>query len=472
MKKKIILGAAILVVVIGIILGYILIRNNKNGTTRFKTEPITRGDIEALVVTSGTLNPVNVVDVGSQVSGKIAKLYVDFNSRVKEGQIVAELDQSILQSRVDQNEANYQSAIASLEKAKVTLDNLKKKYDRSLDLFEKNLISFEEKETAEASYFGAKADLESATSRVTQAKSQLDSSKVDLAYAVIRSPIDGIVISRDVNVGQTVAASFQAPVLFKIANDLSKMQVECSVDEADIGKVKEGQKVRFSVDAFPDQTFSGKVTQVRYSPEVVQNVVTYTTIVDVDNPEMKLRPGMTATVSIVIGEAKNALKVSNAALRFTPNLSPQEMEKIFKEMRERMMARRQESSQPGGTSQGAGQEQRQSGSQMSQSQGSGGPGGGFSPEMMARFQQGGAGSRSGERARQAPRVWVQDEKGKLTPVFIRTGVTDNTYTEIIRGDLKEGQLVITGEEAGTRTQTASSSGPPQGPRRNVMFIGR
>jgi len=462
------------VVITGIILGYILIKNNKNNVAKFRTEAISRGDIEALVVTSGTLNPVNVVDVGSQVSGKISKLYADFNSRVKEGQIVAELDQSILQARVDQNDANYQSAIASLEKAKVTLENLKKKYDRSLDLFEKNLISYEEKETAEAQYFGARADLQSSESRVVQAKSQLDSSKVDLAYAIIRSPIDGVVISRNVNVGQTVAASFQAPVLFKVANDLSKMQVECSVDEADIGKVKEGQKVRFSVDAFSDETFTGKVIQVRYSPEVVQNVVTYTTIVDVDNPEMKLRPGMTATVSIIIGEAKNVLKVPNAALRFTPNLTPQEMEKIFREMRERMMARRQEAAQPGESGQRPGQPQgqRQGDVQMFRFQGPGGSGSGFSPEMMARFQQGGQGGRSGERARQGPRVWVQDEQGKLMPVFLRTGVTDNTYTEIVRGDLKEGQLVITGEETATRSQTASSSRSQQGPPRNVMFIGR
>ncbi|MGB8951923.1 MAG: efflux RND transporter periplasmic adaptor subunit [Candidatus Aminicenantales bacterium] len=457
MKKKIIIGAVILIIITGLILAFVLFKNHKNSSVKYKKEAVARGDIEALVVTSGTLNPVNVVDVGSQVSGKIARLYVDFNSLVTKGQIVAELEKDILEARVEQNDANYQSAVAALEKARVTLENLKKKYERSLDLFNKNLISFEEKETAEAQYFGAKADLQSSEARVIQAKSQLESSKVDLGYAIIRSPIDGIVISRNINVGQTVAASFQAPVLFQIANDLSKMQVECNVDEADIGKVKEGQKVRFNVDAFQGETFTGAVRQVRYSPEVVQNVVTYTTIVDVENPEMKLRPGMTATVSIIIGEAKNVLRIPNAALRFTPNLTPEEMAIIFNEVRERMIAGRQGTSPEGGTGQPG----------ASQTPGGQRPSGGFSPEMMARFQRSGQGG----GMRQASRIWIQDEQGKIILVFLRTGVTDNTFTEVIRGEIKEGQLVITGEDSRSGNPSSSSSGS-RDVRRNVMFIGR
>ena len=322
MKKKVVLIVAVVVVVAAAALGLGALKGRKNGAVKYRTEALGKGDIEALVVTSGTLNPVRLVEVGSQVSGKIDKLYVDFNSQVKEGQILAELDQSLLRAKIDQNNANYLSAKASLEKSRVTLDNLQKKYERAKTLFGKNLISFEENEAAEASFLGAKTDVQSAEARLVQAKSQLDSSRVDLGYATIRSPIDGVVINRLINIGQTVAASFTAPKLFEIANDLSKMQVECAVDEADIGKVKEGQKVRFTVDSFPDETFNGTVNQVRYSPTTTSNVVTYTTIVDVDNLGLKLRPGMTATVSIITGEAKNVLRVPNGALRFTPTLPP------------------------------------------------------------------------------------------------------------------------------------------------------
>lgn len=454
MKKKVVISVLILVVVAGAILGWTILRKNGTNVVKYKTEAVTKGDIEALVITTGTLNPVTVVEVGSQVSGKIDKLYVDFNSHVQKGQVIAELDKSILQTRVDQNRANYLSAVASLEKAKVTLANLEKKYQRALSLFEENLISYEEKEAAEAAYLGAKTDLQSAEARVEQAKSQLESSEVDLGYAIIRSPIDGIVISRNVNVGQTVQASFQAPKLFEIANDLSKMQVECSVDEADIGKVQEGQKVRFTVDAFPNETFNGVVKQVRYSPTITQNVVTYTTIVDVDNPGMKLRPGMTATVSIVTGEAKGVLRVPNAALRFTPNLSAEEMKAMMEEMRQKMMAKRQTESGTPGTETPA-QRPR--------------TGGGSGERMMLFGQEGGASPMgSGPGSRRPSTVWFLDENKKLSFAFIRTGVTDNTYTEIVRGDLKEGQLVIVSYESGGGS-SSSSQGSPNPSR--MMFMG-
>lgn len=450
MKKKVIIASVVFVVIAGILLGFAFIKRNKNNVPKYKTEAIEKGDIEALVVASGTLNPVTVVDVGSQVSGRIANLYADFNSPVREGQVVAELDQSIFISRVEQNEANYESSVAALEKANVTYDNAKKRYERALTLFEKDLISYEDKDASETQYYSAKTDVQSAEARLQQAKSQLESSKIDLAYTVIRSPVDGFVISRNVNVGQTVTASLQAPVLFKIANDLSKMQVECNIDEADIGKIKDGQKVRFTVDAFPQDAFTGKVTQVRYSPEIVQNVVTYTTIVDVDNPEMKLRPGMTATVSIITGEARDVLKVSNAALRFTPPLSQKEMEELFRNLRETMMAKRQAGGGPEGT-----------GQKPAFQRAAGGSPGSFQPPG------GNSQSRSG-RSQQPSRVWIEDQAGKLSPVFIRPGVTDNTYTEIVWGDLKEGQLVITGMEGGSSSRSSSQSGPPGG----MMFIRR
>ena len=445
MKKKIIIIAVIVVAltVTGIVLGLTVFNSGDGSSEKYKKEAVDRGNIEALVVTTGTLNPVTIVDVGSQVSGEIEEIYVDFNSQVKEGQVIAQLEQSQFITRVNQDEANYQSSVASLEKAKVTYNNLQNKYDRALSLFEKDLMSFEDKETIETNYYGAKADIQSAEARLKQAKSQLETSKVNLTYTIIKSPIEGVVINRNVNVGQTVAASFQAPVLFQIANDLTKMQVECSVDEADIGKVNEGQTVRFTVDAFPDENFRGTVKQVRYSPEIVQNVVTYTTIVEVDNPELKLRPGMTATVSIVTGEARNALRISNAALRFTPNLSQEEMMDLMKRMREERGARR-EGTNPERKPDQKGDVQRQDTQRT---------GSGQRQSGMRGFGM------SGRQMQDFARVWIEDENGQLKMLFIRKGVTDNSYTEIVSGDLEEGQLVLTGEntESSSRSSGRSSS---------------
>ncbi len=445
MRKKIIIGAVILVVitVTGIVLGLTVFNRDNGNNSKYKKEAVDRGNIEALVVTTGSLNPVTIVDVGSQVSGEIEKIYVDFNSQVKEGQVIAQIDQSQFLTKVNQDEANYQSSVASLEKAKVTFDNLQKKYDRALTLFEKDLMSYEDKESIETNYYGAKADIQSAEARLAQAKSQLETSKVNLTYTIIKSPIDGVVINRNVNVGQTVAASFQAPVLFQIANDLTKMQVECSVDEADIGKVSEGQQVRFTVDAFPDENFRGVVKQVRYSPEIVQNVVTYTTIVEVDNPEMKLRPGMTATVSIVTGQALNALRVPNAALRFTPNLSQEEMRALLTKMKEERSSQRRAAS-PEGTSGQKPDSGRQQGQRTESGQ--------QRPGMRGQGMQ-------GTQMRDFARVWIEDEKGALKMVFIRKGVTDNSYTEVAWGDLQEGQLVITGETSPQNSRSQRPSSP-------------
>jgi HlyD family secretion protein len=457
MKKKVVLILAI-VVVAGGVLGWTIIRNGKNNEVKYRTEAITKGDIEALVVTSGTLNPTEIVDVGSQVSGKIAKLGADFNSQVTQGQIVAELDQEPLRMKIDQNEANYRSRVASLERAKLTLATQEKKFERSKALFEKNLISFEEQETAEVAYLNAKSDLITSEASLEQAKSTLDLSRVDLSYAIIRSPVDGVVISRKVNVGQTLQASTQAPVLFQVATDLTKMKVECSVDEADIGKVKEGQTVRFTVEAFPNDNFLGVVRQVRYSPETVQNVVTYTTVVDVENPDKKLMPGMTATVSIIVGEAKGVLRVPNGALRFTPSLSPEELKRIADEM---MAQRQTQGGQPGQT----GVAEKTAGQRPD---GGGQRGGGQAGRTMSL--QGTPGGQSGQRRQQTPRVWLLGEDGKLRMAMIRTGVTDNAYSEITRGELKEGDLVIIGTETPQANRNPTQQGGPGMNR--MMFIGR
>jgi HlyD family secretion protein len=458
MKKKIIWIIVVLVIVAGAILGLTVFRNGKNGEIKYKTETLARGDVEALVVTSGTLNPIEIVDVGAQVSGKIEKLYADFNSPVTKGQIVAELDQEPLKMKIDQNEANYKSRMASLERSKVSLSQAEKGYERAKALFAKALLSIEEIEASEAAYLGAKSDLISAEASLAQAKSTLDLSKVDLAYAVIRAPVDGVIITRKVNVGQTLQSNYAAPVLFQVATDLTKMKVECSVDESDIGKVKEGQKVRFTVEAYQNETFNGIVQQVRFSPETVQNVVTYTTIVNVENPEKKLLPGMTATVSIIVGEAKGVLRVSNAALRFTPNLSPEELAKMAQEMRDRMMAQRQaQGGQPGAATPGAA-----TAGAGAQPAGQGGP------TMVSRQggMPGGAEGQAGRVRQQAPRVWLLDKDGKLKMSFLRTGVSDTSYSEILRGELKEGDVVITG------TETPANRAAANQPQMNqMMFMG-
>jgi len=428
----------VLAVLVGAGLGLGLFKGGK-AKVKYRTDVLAKGDIEATVVTSGTLDAVTVVDVGSQVSGKISKLYADFNSHVKAGQIVAQLDLDLLQAKVDQNTSNYESSKARLAQAQLTLDTAKKKYERSLDLFNRNLISFEEKETAEANYLSGQAGLITSKSSVDQAKSQLDSSKVDMSYAIIKSPIDGVVVTRNVNIGQTVAASMTAPVLFKVASDLTKMQLACAVDEADIGKMKEGQRTRFTVDAFPGETFNGSVRQVRLASTVVQNVVTYTCIVDAENPDLKLRPGMTATVSVIVGEAKGVVKIPNSAMRFTPTtLDPKELEKLMADMRSRM------GGGPGGQ---PGQGGAQAGQTSQRGQGGARQGGGFdmasmTPDQQARLQ---AAARS--RVRTGGTIWVIDDAGLLTPYMVRTGLTDNTFSELRGGgELKEGMKVITGEE--------------------------
>ncbi|MCU0244616.1 MAG: efflux RND transporter periplasmic adaptor subunit [Acidobacteria bacterium] len=449
MKKKIVWIIIALVVVAGVILGLTVFGKSKNGKVEYKTEVLGRGDIEALVVTSGTLNPIETVDVGAQVSGKVVELYADFNSVVTKGQVVAELDQEPLKMKIDQNEANFKSRVASLERSKVSLQTAEKAYERAKSLFAKELISIEEMDASEAAFLNAKSDLVSSEASLAQAKSTLDLSKVDLGYAVIKAPVDGVVITRKVNIGQTIQSSYQAPVLFQIATDLTKMKVECSVDESDIGKVKEGQKVRFTVEAYPNENFNGIVQQVRFSPETVQNVVTYTTIVNVENPEKKLLPGMTATVSIIVGEAKNVLRVSNAALRFTPNLTPAELEKMQQEMRDQMMAKRQAAGgQPGQAAPGAAAV----------------PAGG-APQGFTR--QGGGEGGSGRARQQMPRIWQRGEDGAWKMIFVRTGVSDTSYTEIVRavgGELKEGDVVV----AGNLTATTTTSGPGMG---GMMFMG-
>ena len=301
-----------LVVLAGAILGYSLIKKNKSAQVRYRTEILAKGDIESLVTTSGTLNPVDTVDVGSQVSGKIMKLNADFNSKVKRGDILAELDLEPLQLKVDQAESSYRSRVASLDQSKLSLEQAEKKFKRAKELFEKKQISVEEMETVELNFLNAKGNLVSAESSLSQAKSSLDSSKIDRAYAIIRSPIDGIVLERRVEPGQTVAASFQAPVLFTIGQDLRRMDLTVYVSEADVGRVDEGQTAAFTVDAWPDLEFEAVVRKVRFGSQTIENVVSYEAELALDNPDLKLRPGMTATATIRVAARQGVLVVPNA----------------------------------------------------------------------------------------------------------------------------------------------------------------
>ena len=414
MKKKILTGSLLILAATSVVLGFTLFRQEKNNSLHYKTETVERGTVESQVITTGALNPVMQVDVGSQVSGIINEIYVDFNSLVEKGQVLAILDQSAFLTKLNQNKANFASAEASLEKAQMTLENLKKKNDRYAELFTQELVSYEEMESIETQYFNAKADLKSTEAKLSQAQSLLEASQVDLTYTVIKSPVDGVVIDRRINEGQTVAASMQAPVLFLIAQDLRQMQVECSIDEADIGLVVEGQDVRFSVDAYPDENFVGIVKQVRYSPVITQNVVTYTTIVEVDNPNLKLLPGMTATVSIIVAQAENVLLIPNAALRYSPQFSEKELEQLVED--------RQKTNPNSGN---------------------------LSPDKRKTQSQ-------DQKGEDRQNIWILDETSTLKSILVKTGVTDNSYSELLEGMLEEGQTIVTGEDTAL-TKTSSSN---------------
>jgi HlyD family secretion protein len=393
------------VVVIGLLLLLFVVRQcRQGGNVNYQTAVVTRGPITQTVTATGTLNPVVNVQVGSQVSGNIAKLFVDFNSEVKAGQTVAQIEPTLFQATVTQAEGDLANAQAGLELAKV---NAK----RTQELFAT-------KTSAQADLDLAMANLHQAEANVKIKQGALDKAKADLDHCTITSPIDGVVISRSVDVGQTVAASLQAPVIFAIANDLTKMQIDSNVAEADVGVVVNDQTVDFTVDAYPTRTFHGKVVQVRNAPITVQNVVTYDTVIGVSNADLKLKPGMTANVSIIIAHRDDALKVSNAALRYRP---------------------------PEGTT----PEAKTS------------PGASRSPGSGARPREAAARERRVERT-----VYVLPP-GASQPkaVQIKTGISDNISTEVTEG-LHEGDRVVAGAIGGGTTPNPASTNPfGGGPRR-------
>lgn len=400
-RRNLIFIGALVIVIVGA--AYLWSRNGSDKLS-YRVEKVDRGDIVVSISATGTLNAVTTVLVGSQVSGTISKIYVDYNSQVREGELLAQIDPTFLQATVSEQSANVDRAQAQVNEAA-------RNFERTKQLFEKSLISQAELDAAITS-------LETAQASLKQAEASLERAKVNLRYATIRSPIDGVVISRDVDVGQTVAASLSAPTLFTIANDLSRMQVEASIDEADIGNVKEGQKVTFRVDSYPEEEFTGKVSQIRLAPVVSQNVVTYNVIIDVSNSELKLMPGMTANVIIEVARRDDVLRAPLQALRFVPPVET-----------------RATADKTGDTASKAMPAAR------------------IRPDGMK------AESRDPSRAR----LWILDG---VTPkaVPIVRGLQSTRYVEIVEGELKEGDEVIVGMEGAVAGNAAVTGQNPFMPR--------
>lgn len=317
-KKRVIIPLAIaLIAVVGFGI------NARSNKVQYETQKLEKCTITQVVEASGTINPVNIVSVGSTVSGLMKEIYVDFNSEVKKGQLLAQIDPANFQASVDQNRAQINNAQANLAKLNAQMVMAEKTYNRYKNLYAKNFIAKSELDQAESDYLAQKASVGAQRASIAQARATYNTAMTNLGYTRIIAPVDGTIISRDIDVGQPVAASFQAPELFKIAQDLTKMQIEVNVSEADIGKVKEGQQVQYTLDGYPDSIFYGKVTQVRLDSTVTSNVVTYTVIVSVSNEDLKLKPGMTANVSIITSHNKDVMCAPSIALKYTPEVDGQ-----------------------------------------------------------------------------------------------------------------------------------------------------
>jgi HlyD family secretion protein len=410
MKRKNKLVILSVIVVIAIIVVWVFISRSGGKTIQVETGLVRSGNIINTITATGTIEPITQVLVGTQVSGVIQHLYVDYNSTVKKGQLIAILDKNLLNSQLV-------SAKASLESAQNELQFQTSNYNRFKVLYDKKSIS-------QSDYDNALYTYNNARSGVDVAKSNLDRAQINLNYADIYSPIDGVVISKAVDEGQTVAASFNTPTLFTIANDLTKMQVVADVDEADIGQVKDGQKVTFSVDAYPDDEFTGKVTQIRLEPKTTANVVTYSVVVEAPNPDLKLMPGMTASINVLTREADSVLTVPAKALRFQP--VDEIMQTYFSSQKNGRELKKEWASKMAG---------------------------------MKKHDN----RNNAEKNEEMKTVWVKDG-GNITPHNVKTGITDGTETQIIQG-LQPGDLVVTNmeelslKEAGSKSTNATERSP-------------
>ena len=429
MKRKNILLAAVALLLAGGA-GFAYWRTGGDSAeVPFVTTPVRRGSITQIVSSTGTLQAVVTVQVGSQVSGTIDKLYGDFNSKVKAGQVVAQLNQDKFKAAVDQARANLGAAQSSFAKSKVSVEDASRTLERTRELRKRELSAQSDLDAAQTAYDAAVAQLEVNKAQMAQAQAAINQVAVDLNNTIIRSPVDGIVISRNVDVGQTVAASLQAPTLFTIANDLSKMEVHTNVDEADVGNVWEGQDVSFTVDAFPSRRFRGKVYQVRNAPISVQGVVTYNAVVRIDNKEMLLKPGMTANVQFLVSRQEDVLTIPNMAMRFKPPDQKDAAQDLLRQERSRVAA-------PVGAR------------RTSRAAGAAGGGGG------------------GTRGNRRVTLYVLKDN-KAQPVEVQLGITDGSRTEVREG-LNENEPVIIGASSAAAAPVASGvANPfqPQQPRR-------
>jgi HlyD family secretion protein len=452
--KKIWIALLIVAVTIGAIAARMLTGRD---STQYFTEKVGRGDIRDVVEATGTINAVITVQVGSQVSGTIDKLYADFNSKVKKNQVIARIDPSLfegalLQAKADLENAraNASAAKANLEKSKAAEAQARADYERTKPLASQGVMSAQALDVSKANEDAAKSAISAAEAGVLQANAQVTQkdaavtvAQTNLDHTVIRAPIDGVVVSRSIDIGQTVAASLQAPTLFTIAQDLTKMQVYTKTDESDVGQIKSGQPVTFKVDAFPNDEFHGRVAQIRMNATTVQNVVTYDTIIEFDNPELKLFPGMTAYVTIPVASAHDVLKVPNAALRYKPDLKPEELRQLYADAG---------IAPPSMRGQGDGEQQKTP-----------------RPTATAPSDNGAQAQQQRREARGATDIaviWKMLPTRKLEPVQVRTGITDHATTalvQVLKGQINEGDPLITGATKGQASRNAPGfGGPPRG----------
>jgi HlyD family secretion protein len=450
MKTRIIIIA--IIVVVAVTAGaWFLFAKKAEAKIEFKTAKIEKGDVEILVTATGTLSADTTVQVGTQVSGTISKILVDFNSVVRKGQVIAIIDTTFLAAAVV-------DAKASLYRTEVSVDFTKRNFNRTKELFDQKVM-------AQADYDQAYSDYQTSLANERSAKAALDRALINLRYATIIAPVSGVVVSRAVDVGQTVAASFNTPTLFTIANDLTKMQVQASIDEADIGKIVNGQDVTFTVDAYSDRSFTGTVSQIRLQPTVTQNVVKYTVIVNVPNPDLKLLPGMTANITVHVQKVTDVLKVPASATRYYPSQEVvDKMMKIWpdsiKQKVQKWIDRRSKGGQQGWTSRGQGQGssggQNAGGGQGRQGGYGSQSGAGGSPATGARSGSGQQGN--GERKNFAM-AWLKQGE-MIIPVRLKLGLSDGSYTEVSDGILKEGDEIVTGV-IGQQTATNQQASPFQ-----------
>jgi HlyD family secretion protein len=420
MKKLVVIGLLLVIALAGGLYFF----KKKPAQAEYKTLKIERGAITSTVAATGTINAVVTVQVGTQVSGTLAKLYVDYNSPVKKGQAIAQIDPALFNAQLEQSRGNYLNAEANVGKARVTVADTKRTLERNKRLLEQGIVAQSDLDAAQTAYDAALAGLKGAEASIIQTRGSLSQAETNLKYATIRSPVDGIIVSKNVDVGQTVAASFQTPTLFTIAQDLTKMQIETSVDESDISKLKTGQIASFTVDAYPDRPFTGTVMQIRNAPVVTQNVVTYVVVIGVNNKELLLKPGMTANVSVQITKKEDVLKIPSAALRFKPK---------------------------GGNATSKGDAVK---NQENMKGAASGKAGGMKGEA-------GKGP-AGTRKERTMKVYLLGEDRKPKPVQVKTGIADDKFVELVEGELKENDEVIVDQPVAGKKP--GGMGSPMGPR--------